>query len=153
MKAWQWERENILKVEPCYTEDDNETIWEEEAAGPELAQDAMSKMYWHSQVPGSRAPESICNASVQAIENRGYVVENARELLDKGFKAYEDDDIVLHKKDGVYSIIIDDISKDEILIKIELEKLKHIRFMNMILKCAIIIIIIEKIIRISMALV
>ena len=98
MKAWKWERDNILKVEPCYTEDDNETIWEEEAAGPELAQDAMSRMYWHSKVPGSRAPESICNASVQAMENRGYIVKDSEKLLAEGFKAFDDDDIVkLHK--------------------------------------------------------
>ena len=114
MKAWKWERENILKAEPCYTEDDNETIWEEEAAGPELAQDAMSRMYWHSLVPGSRAPESICNASVQAIENRGYIVKDSEKLLAEGFKAFDDDDIVkLHKMTYKVFNAVYDAEKDE----------------------------------------
>ncbi len=71
MKAWEREYEILHKGIPCYEEDDNEMIWEEEAGGPEAAQDALSRMYWHSQVPGSRAEESICEASIQAIENRG----------------------------------------------------------------------------------
>lgn len=98
MKAWELERKNILEVEPCYEEDDNETIREESSSNIEIAQDEAIKMYWHSNVPGSRAPESICLASIQAIENRGYIVENGMELLEEGYKAYDNNDIVkLHK--------------------------------------------------------
>lgn len=98
MKAWQRKRESILNAIPYYEEDDNETILEEQASGPEQAQDAKTKVYWHSQVPGSRAPESICNACIQAIENRGYRVPEAEKLLEQGFKALEEDDIIaLHK--------------------------------------------------------
>ncbi len=98
MKAWEIERNNILQVLPCYEEDDNETIWEESSSGIETSQDEMIKMYWHSQVPGSRAPESICLASIQAIENRGYKVEGGMELIKEGYEAFERNDIVrLHE--------------------------------------------------------
>ncbi|MBQ6478951.1 MAG: ADP-ribosylglycohydrolase family protein [Erysipelotrichaceae bacterium] len=98
MKAWEIERNNILQVVPCYEEDDNETIWEESSSGIETSQDEMIKMYWHSQVPGSRAPESICLASIQAIENRGYKVEGGTQLIKEGYEAYERGDIVrLHE--------------------------------------------------------
>ena len=98
MKAWELERENIKKVLPTYEEDDNETIWEESSSGIEIAQDELIKLYWHSNVPGSRAPESICLASIQAMENRGYIVDGAMELIEEGYKAYEENDIIkLHK--------------------------------------------------------
>ena len=98
MKAWEKELEILREGEPCYTEDDNEVIWEENAEGPELSQDALCKMYWHSQVPGSRAHESICLAAIQAIENRGYVTEGAMELYEEGLKVLEEGDMVkLHK--------------------------------------------------------
>ena len=98
MKAWEIERHNILQVVPCYEEDDNETIWEESSSGIETAQDEMIKMYWHSQVPGSRAPESICLASIQVIENRGYKVKDGTDLIKEGYEAFDRDDIVrLHE--------------------------------------------------------
>ena len=98
MKAWEKELEVLRTGVPCYEEDDNETIWEEEAEGPEQAYDALTKMYWHSQVPGSRAHESICTSSIQAIENRGYLVDRGMELIEEGMKIYEEGDIVkLHR--------------------------------------------------------
>ncbi|MBQ1477025.1 MAG: ADP-ribosylglycohydrolase family protein [Erysipelotrichaceae bacterium] len=98
MKAWEKELEVLRAGVPCYEEDDNETIWEEDAGGPEQAHDALTRMYWHSQVPGSRAHESICTASIQAIENRGYIVDKGMELIEEGMKIYEEGDIVkLHR--------------------------------------------------------
>ena len=98
MKAWEIERNNILQVVPCYEEDDNETIWEESSSGIETAQDEMIKMYWHSQVPGSRAHESIVVAAIQATENKGYIVPEGMDLLERGKKALEEQDIAeLHK--------------------------------------------------------
>ncbi|MBQ1288897.1 MAG: ADP-ribosylglycohydrolase family protein [Erysipelotrichaceae bacterium] len=98
MKAWEKSLEILQSGSPCYEENDNETIWEEEANGPELAQDALTKMHWHSQVPGSRAHESICLAAVQATENKGFTVENGMELVEEGFRVYEEGDMVrLHK--------------------------------------------------------
>ena len=114
MKAWEKEREIILNELPCYEEDDNETIWEESAGGIEEAQDQLSRMYWHSQVPGSRASESICLASIQAIENQGYEVPGGMELIEEGYKAYDENDIVkLHKLTYEVFNAVYDAKKDE----------------------------------------
>ena len=63
MKAWQKDTEIIKNEEPCYLADDNEVFWEEQNEGPEQAQDILTKIHWHSNVPGSRASESICLAA------------------------------------------------------------------------------------------
>mgnify|MGYP002853239567 CR=1 FL=1 len=98
MKAWEKELEILRDGLPCYEENDNETIWEEQSEGTEQAQDMLCRMYWHSQVPGSRANESICLAALQAMENRGYIAEGGMDIIEEGFKVYETEDIVrLHK--------------------------------------------------------
>ena len=94
MKAWQKDLEIIKNAEPCYLADDNEIYWEEEQSGPEEASDIITKIHWHSQVPGSRAHESICLAAIQATENKGMIVEGGMELIEKGYKAYDDNDMV-----------------------------------------------------------
>ena len=114
MKAWQLERKVILESVPTYQADDNQMIWEENAGGPEKAQDDLTRMYWHSHTPGSQANESICLASIQATENKGYVVENAMELIEQGYKAYDEDDIItMHKL--MYQVFraCDEAKKDE----------------------------------------
>jgi len=114
MKAWQLERENILKVQPTYQANDNETIWEEQAGGPEEADDLHTTILWHSNVPGSRAPESIALASIQAMENRGYIVEGGMDLIEKGYQAYEEKNIVkMH--DYLFDVFraVDNAKKDE----------------------------------------
>lgn len=52
--------------------------------------DAQLSLDWSSNVPGSGAPEKIMVASIQALENRGYIVENGYELLERGIKAHSD---------------------------------------------------------------
>ncbi|MDO4500937.1 MAG: ADP-ribosylglycohydrolase family protein [Erysipelotrichaceae bacterium] len=94
MKAWEKELEVIQSGSPCYEADDNETIWEEQSAVPEEAQDALTRLHFHSQVPGSRAHESICTAAIQAMENRGYLVEGGMDLIFEGFKAYDENRMV-----------------------------------------------------------
>ena len=56
--------------------------------------DGILNLDWASNVPGSGAPEKIMVAAVQALENRGYAVENAYELLQKGMKAHSEGDKV-----------------------------------------------------------
>ncbi len=56
--------------------------------------DNMLRAEWHSNVPGSGAPEQLMVAAIQALENRGYTVENGYELLEKGMKFYEDENKV-----------------------------------------------------------
>lgn len=94
MKAWQRERQIIDTEVPVQPEDDNEVLWEQQANGPEQVQDEAVRLRWHSQVPGSRASESICTAAVQATENQGRIVENSEALLDQGLADYEKGDIV-----------------------------------------------------------
>lgn len=91
MKAWERELNIIQNSEPCYLADDNEVFWEEQSEGPEEAQDFLTKLHWHSQVPGSRAHESICTAAIQATENKGMIVENGMEMIEEGLKILESD--------------------------------------------------------------
>lgn len=56
--------------------------------------DGILSLDWGSNVPGSGAPEIAMIAAVQALENRGYTVENAYELLEKGLKAHKEDNKV-----------------------------------------------------------
>ena len=100
MKAWEKEL-NIIKDEiPCFLADDNETIWEEQQGGPEIAQDELCLLHWHSQVPGSRAHESICTAAIQATENKGLVVDKGMDMINEGLEILKDnnpDMVRLHK--------------------------------------------------------
>jgi len=50
--------------------------------------DGTLKLDWGSNVPGSGAPEIAMVAAVQALENRGYTVDNAYELLERGLEAH-----------------------------------------------------------------
>jgi len=114
MKAWERERSIIIDEIPLYNPDDNEQFWEEQQSGPEIAQDIATKVYWHSQVPGSRAHESIACAAIQATENKGYIVEGGNELLEKGYAAYDrDDKVEMHKL--LYDVFraCDNAKKDE----------------------------------------
>ena len=100
MKAWERELEIIQTAKPCYLQDDNEVFWEDQSTVPEAQQDALCKLHWHSQVPGSRAHESICTAAIQATENKGYIVEGGMDMIQKGLKILESDNpdmVELHK--------------------------------------------------------
>jgi len=94
MKAWEKNREIIENEGPVYLIDDNEQFWEEQNDGPEKAQDGLTKVHFSSQVPGSRAHESIFIAAVQATENKGMKVDDSWiELYETAKKAYEQDDM------------------------------------------------------------
>lgn len=56
--------------------------------------DNILKLDWASQVPGSGAPEIAMVAAIQALENRGYTVEPAYELLERGLNAHKQNDKV-----------------------------------------------------------
>ncbi|WP_326907589.1 ADP-ribosylglycohydrolase family protein [Sedimentibacter sp. MB31-C6] len=95
-KAWELAYDLFSNAEP--------TVLAEEEQGW-TAIKAVSKFYdsilsldWSSNVPGSGAPEKIMVAAIQALENRGYKVENGYELLEKGMKAHSENNFVeLHK--------------------------------------------------------
>ncbi|MGB4440215.1 MAG: ADP-ribosylglycohydrolase family protein [Sedimentibacter sp.] len=50
--------------------------------------DGILSLDWASNVPGSGAPEKAMVSAIQALENRGYTVENAYDLLQKGIMAH-----------------------------------------------------------------
>ena len=82
---------------PVYQADDNQTIWEDNASGPEKAQDELIKCIGTHRCP-VQEHESITLASIQAIENRGYIVDDGLEIYKRGLKAFEENDMVeLHK--------------------------------------------------------
>jgi ADP-ribosylglycohydrolase len=60
--------------------------------------DNLLSLDWSSNVPGSGAPEKIMVASIQALENRGYKVDRAYELLEEGMKAHGEGDKVKLQK-------------------------------------------------------
>ena len=116
MKAWEKELEIIRTSKPCYLADDNEVFWEEQSNGPELAQDALCKLHFHSRVPGSQAHESICTAAIQATENKGYLVDGAVEIATKGKEMVDNgnpDMVLLHKMENEIYNMCYSAKKDE----------------------------------------
>jgi ADP-ribosylglycohydrolase len=100
MKAWQIERQKMDNAIPKILTEEEQT-WNF-AEVLEQHADAMTKLYWSSHVPGSYAPESIMIASIQAMENKGYVFGRADELIQQGLAAYEADDLLrLHEISGL----------------------------------------------------
>lgn len=95
MKAWERERAYMLSQTPNKEADpDNEKIWEAGMGQAEAAQDAALRMLWDSRVPGSNAGEHVIVGGVQALENRGWQVPGAEELIERGLKAVEDNDML-----------------------------------------------------------
>ena len=96
MQAWERVRQITDTAVPKLLTEEEQT-WD--AAGDvETGEDVHCKMLWYSHVPGSFAPESIMIAAVQSMENMGYTVAGADELITRGLKALDENDmIVLHQ--------------------------------------------------------
>lgn len=95
-KAWEMAYELYSNAKPVL-------LNEEEQGWSSLKQvsdfyDNLLALDWESNVPGSGAPEKIMVASIQALENRGYVLTNAYELLEEGTKAYNQKDKIKLQK-------------------------------------------------------
>lgn len=96
MKAWEMEKELIQSAMPTILEEE-EQEWDVMAEVGKTEDDKI-KLLWGSNVPGSAAPERIIIAGVQAMENRGYLVEGYEAIVDEGLKALEANDMVtLHQ--------------------------------------------------------
>ncbi len=96
MKAWEIASNLYRNAKPVILEEEDQT-W---VIIKEVSKfyDSLVGLDWNSNVPGSGAPEKIMVAAVQALENRGYIVENSERLLNEGLKAFEEKDFVkLHK--------------------------------------------------------
>ncbi|HMM69817.1 MAG TPA: ADP-ribosylglycohydrolase family protein [Gudongella oleilytica] len=96
MKAWEMASRLYKNAKPVILGEEEQT-WEvmKSVSG---FYDQLAGLDWKSNVPGSGAPETIMVAAVQALENRGYIVEDSEELLMEGLRAYDDKDFIrLHQ--------------------------------------------------------
>ncbi|MFV0379238.1 MAG: ADP-ribosylglycohydrolase family protein [Anaerorhabdus sp.] len=92
MKAWEKIRTLTDNASPVILKEEEQT-WTE-ANDIEINMDKQLLHKWNSNVPGSFAPESIMVAAVQAKENMGFEVNNSMELIEKGFKAIKEKDMI-----------------------------------------------------------
>lgn len=95
-KAWEREYEIFSNSKPVVLKEEEQT-WDL-AATVENLDDFLLKMKWHSNVPGSGAPESVIVGAIQAASNLGLDVSRAEELIDAGFAAYDRNDILTLNK-------------------------------------------------------
>lgn len=95
-KAWEMAYDLFSNAKPrLLTEDEQGWSGLKRVAG---FYDDILNLDWGSNVPGSGAPELIMAAAVQALENRGYAVDGAYELLERGMKAHSENNMAeLHK--------------------------------------------------------
>lgn len=112
MKAWEMEKELIESAIPKILEEDEQEWDAMEEIG--RVEDDKIKLLWGSFVPGSAAPERVILAGVQAMENRGYIVENYEEIVNEGLEALKNNDMVnLHKLTSKLYHCINTAVKDE----------------------------------------
>ncbi len=90
-KAWELEYEVFSNAKPVILSEEEQT-WNAIAQFENLS-DVTYRMKWFSRVPGSGAPERVIVGAVQSMENMGYDVSYAEELLRQGIDKYEKDDI------------------------------------------------------------
>ena len=86
MKAWEYEYKKLHTASPVDFEQDP-SDWSGVEKNLKNRQELLS-LFWSSQVPGSRAPESIYLAMIQAWYNRGYDVSEAEKLIEPALKEH-----------------------------------------------------------------
>lgn len=88
MKAWQIEKKRMEEaLPPDFTQEPSD--WSE-AGDIGAGRRKLLSMFWESRVPGSRAPESLYTAMVQAWHNRGYDVSASEALLPEAEKLFRE---------------------------------------------------------------
>lgn len=99
MKAWEYEHKKLHTASPVDFEKDP-SDWTGVESTIKNRQELLS-LFWASQVPGSRAPESLYIAMIQAWFNRGYDVTEAEKLIEPTMKEHKDGNLfVLEKLTG-----------------------------------------------------
>ncbi|RKX78610.1 MAG: ADP-ribosylglycohydrolase family protein [Spirochaetes bacterium] len=79
MRAWEYEFNKYHNASPVNFKE-NPSDWSG-IADVLKARQVHLKMFWSSQVPGSRAPESLYMAMIQSWYNRGFDVSEAEKLI------------------------------------------------------------------------
>lgn len=91
MRAWEYEFEKLHNSSPVDFEK-QPSDWTGIDAVVESRKSHL-KTFWSSQVPGSRAPESLYLAMIQAWFNRGFDVTEAEELIPRALRYFEDNNL------------------------------------------------------------
>lgn len=91
MRAWEYEFDKYHKaIPPDFDADPSDWTGIESVLE---SRQSLLKLFWSSNVPGSRAPESLYLAMIQAWFNRGYDVSAAEELILRALKYHKDKDL------------------------------------------------------------
>ncbi len=91
MKAWEKAYRLLQEADPVILDEEEQT-WQA-MNEVEKFHDMTLKLFWHSNVPGSGAPEMLAVAAVQSMHNMGYDTGSLEDLLEEGQKAYDRDDM------------------------------------------------------------
>lgn len=86
MKAWELTRDLLRNTKPVVRSAEEQT-WD--ASAVMAAGDAMTAMFWKSNVPGSAAPECLMAGALQSLESKGYVLPHYQDMLADGLAALE----------------------------------------------------------------
>ncbi|MCP4296172.1 MAG: ADP-ribosylglycohydrolase family protein, partial [Proteobacteria bacterium] len=87
MKAWEYEHKKLHGASPVDFEEDP-SDWSGVDRILKSRRELIS-LHWASNVPGSRAPESIYLAMIQAWYNRGYDVSGAEKLIETALREHK----------------------------------------------------------------
>lgn len=96
MKSWKYELQLRKNAIPKILTEEEQT-WD---SYKKILKDEDDKinLLWNSHVPGSYAPEKVIIGAIQSMENMGYDVSKAEELMEKGLEALKDNNLYeLHK--------------------------------------------------------
>lgn len=91
MKAWEKAYQLLQNANPVVLDEEEQTWLAANQA--EQFIDMGLKLFWHSNVPGSGAPEMLAVAAVQSMHNMGYRTDHLTGLLESGEAAYEKNDM------------------------------------------------------------
>lgn len=91
MKAWEKAYFLLQNADPVVLDEEEQT-WQF-MNEMETFHDTFLKVLWHSNVPGSGAPEMLMVGAVQSMYNMGYRTDELEPLLAEGEQAFERGDM------------------------------------------------------------
>ncbi len=85
VKAWEYEFSLRTSARPTALS----STWQQ-VNEFQIFSDELVKLFWKSEVPGSRAPECLIAGAIQSVENMGMDVSTAEKLFKKGLQLLEE---------------------------------------------------------------
>lgn len=92
MRAWESEYELMCSAKPVVLAEEEQGWTAMHAV--EAADDALLRMKWASNVPGSFAPERVIIGAIADMDSMGYDVSAAESLIEDGLKCLAEDDMI-----------------------------------------------------------